>query len=129
MEYNTKEELMAAFPELTAQIQAEARAAEQQRIADIDAVSMPGFESIIDAAKADPTQTAGSVAMAIIAQQKQQGAQYMHDMRDDATNSGANSVPAAATLEGTENDPRAQAEQEAKEATEMWKKRQKGENR
>lgn len=120
MEYNTKEELMDAFPELIAQIREDARAAEQQRIAEIDAVAMPGFEDVVQNAKADPKQNASTVAMAIIMQQKQQGVRYMQDARADAQIGNANAVPA----DGREgiSDAGNDAEQEAKEAVAMWKK-------
>lgn len=91
----TKEQLMGAFPELTAQIMAAAQTAERDRITDIDNVALPGFESIISAAKADPAQNAGTVAMAIIAEQKKQGANYMAGAAVDAETSGANNVAAA----------------------------------
>lgn len=120
MEYNTKEELMDAFPELIAQIQEDARAAEQQRIAEIDAVAMPGFETIVENAKADPKQNASTVAMAIITQQKQQGINYMQNARADAQVGNANAVPAT----GQEGvlDPEKDTAQEAREAVAMWKK-------
>lgn len=95
-EIKSTDELMAAYPELTAQIGAEARNAERERIAAIDEQSIPGFEGIIAEAKADPTKTAGDVAMQIIAEAKRrdknQGMNYLSGVRKDAEGDGSGGV-------------------------------------
>lgn len=99
---NTREELIAAYPELIAQIQADAQSAERDRISAIDGVALPGFEAIVAAAKADPTKNAGTVAMEIIQAQKQQGGAYLKQARQDAQESNANQVPGAETPDDSE---------------------------
>lgn len=123
MDIKTKEELLAAFPELTAQLQADAQAGERDRIAAIDSVAMPGFEGIVTAAKADPAQNAGTVAMAIIAEQKKQGKSYLTGAALDAIGSGANSVPAAETPEDNrEPSPEDEAKTDAKAAVALFER-------
>lgn len=51
---------------------AEGAKLEAKRIADLDAVALPGFEAITAAHKADVTKTAADLAMAINAEQKKQ---------------------------------------------------------
>lgn len=119
----TKEELLAAYPELAAQLQADAQADERERIAAIDGVALPGFEAIIAAAKADPAQNAGSVAVAIIAEQKKQGDKYLAGAALDAIGSGANSVPAAdAPEDAGEQSPEDEAKADAKAAVSFFER-------
>lgn len=106
---NTMEELNQALPELTATIRAEAAKAERERIIAIDALSMTGFEGIVDAAKADPAQTAGSVAIAIITAQKKQEKAYLKDAKSDADSGGVNGVKGESAPEKEEEDPVAAA--------------------
>ena len=113
---NTMEELRAQYPEMTAQIAAEAAEAERQRILAIDAVGMPGFETIIEEAKADSTKDAGWAAMAIIAEQKKMGTIRMSEMREDAED-------AAVEIEDDETPlEKNNAEADAKETVALWKK-------
>lgn len=55
--------------------------AERDRIAGIEAMAMPGFEDLIQRAKEDPAQNAGTVAQAIILAQKQAGGVAMEQIR------------------------------------------------
>lgn len=97
MEFENVEQLEEKYPELTAQLRREAAEAaaknERERIGGIDAVAMPGFEKIIADAKADPEQNAGTVAMAIVKAQKEQGEKFLTGRKVDAGE--ANKVPAA----------------------------------
>ena len=43
----TVDDLKAAFPDLTKQIEEAATAAERQRIRDIEEVALPGFENVV----------------------------------------------------------------------------------
>lgn len=113
---NTMEELRAQYPEMTAQITAEAAQAERERILAIDAVSMPGFEKIIEEAKADGTKDAGWAAMAMIAEQKKLGGIRVNEMREDAE-------AAAVEIEDDETPlEKDNADADAKETVALWKK-------
>lgn len=120
MEINSKEELLAAYPNLVAQIQTDAQTAERERISGIDAVALPGFDEIVSAAKADPSQNAGTVAMAIIEKQKKQGINYVAAANRDANNSGANNVPAA-PMEGAKDEGK-HTKTDAKNAVKLFEK-------
>lgn len=119
----TKDELQTAYPELTAEIQQEAASAERTRIAEIDAVALPGYENIVAEAKADPTKNAGSVAMEIIAKQKKQGETYMQKVKEDIKAGCVDEVPGAPTP-GEEDE--ASPEDEAKEFVKLWNAHGKG---
>lgn len=130
-EIKTKEQLAEKFPELTAQIAKEAAEAaatkaaqeERERIAGIDALAMPGFEDIIQNAKADPAQNAGTVAQAMILAQKQAGGAALENIQKDAKDSGVNEVPAASSEAGAGADSGEETlEAAAKAAVEAWKK-------
>ena len=125
-EIKTKEQLAEKFPDLTAQIAKEAAdgaaKAERERIAGIEALAMPGFEDIIQKAKADPAQNAGTVAMAIVVAQKQAGSAAMEQIQKDAKASNVNEVPAASSEAGADGGSEETVEQAAKAAVEAWKK-------
>ncbi|MCD8052251.1 MAG: Clp protease ClpP [Clostridiales bacterium] len=125
-EIKTVEDLTKALPELVAQVRTAAQTAERERIQAIDEVAMPGYEGIITAAKADPEQTAGNVAMQIIAAQKKQGENYLTGARNDANGDdgegGPNHVPAAEGPEDNEDNPEADAAADVA----AWKKRKGG---
>lgn len=88
----TVDDLKAAFPDLTKQIEEAATAAERQRIRDIEEVALPGFENVVNEAKFEKPVAAGDVAKAIVAEQRKQGGKYIQDRDDDAKNSGAGNV-------------------------------------
>jgi ATP-dependent protease ClpP protease subunit len=117
-EIKSVEQLLAAYPDLAGQLTSGAAEAERKRIASIDAVALPGFEKIIAEAKADPKQTAGTAAMAIIMAQKEQGKTYLDGARKDAK--AANDVEStpAPKDEGEEKS----VEDEAKAAVELFEK-------
>ncbi|MCL2107805.1 MAG: Clp protease ClpP [Oscillospiraceae bacterium] len=106
MEIKTVEELRAAHPELTAQIAAEATAAERKRIQDIENVALAGFEEVINKAKFESPVAASEVALQIIAEQKKQGTSYLAKVSEDVADSGIGSVESGA-YEGLsdESDP------------------------
>ena len=97
-------ELMKAYPGLTNEIREEAAQAERKRIESIDALALPGFEEIISNAKKDGTQTAGSVAMAIIMAQKEKGQTYLDKAKDDAEAANSVNSEAAPEAEGKETE-------------------------
>lgn len=92
MEIKTVNELKAAYPELTAQIENAAIAAERKRIKDIESVSLAGYEKITNAAKFENPISSGELAMQIIAEQKKQKAAYTANVEADVADSGVNDV-------------------------------------
>ena len=84
----TLDELKQENGALLAQIRAEAAQQERERISAIEALSMAGFEDLIENAKNAPEATAESVAVKIVARQKEQGSQFLKDRQKDVTDSG-----------------------------------------
>ena len=84
----TLDELKQENGALLAQIRAEAAQQERERISAIEALSMAGFEDLIENAKNDPEATAESVAVKIVARQKEQGSQFLKGRQKDVTDSG-----------------------------------------
>lgn len=103
-EIKTVADLKTAFPDLTAQIEQDATAAERTRIQDIEGVAIDGFETIVNDAKFKNHVDAGDVAKAILAEQKKQGGKYIQDRDDDAKNSGAGKVGTGSQREGMGGD-------------------------
>ncbi len=103
-EIKTVADLKTAFPDLTAQIEQDATAAERTRIQDIEGVAIDGFETIVNDAKFKNPVDVGDVAKAILAEQKKQGGKYIQDRDDDAKNSGAGKVGAGSQREGMGGD-------------------------
>lgn len=99
----TVEDLKAAYPVLVKQITADAESGERKRIQEIENVALAGFESIVSEAKFSKPVSAGEVAMAIVAAQKQQAADYIEKREDDAKNGNVGKV-AAGSKEGTRDD-------------------------
>ncbi|MCL1903996.1 MAG: Clp protease ClpP [Oscillospiraceae bacterium] len=93
----TVEELKAAYPDLTKQIEDSAAKvsteAERKRIQDIEGVAIAGFEEVVQKAKfGEEPVAAADVAMAIIAAQKQQAAAYLANVEKDIASSGMSGV-------------------------------------
>ena len=123
----TAEQLAEAYPDLVNQIKAEAASEggeyERARIADIEAQAMPGFEDIVEAAKADSSKNGDTVAKEIIARMKEQGNDYLQGVKDDIKDSKAGEVEGA----DTDTDQGAMTEEQeaeaiAKEVAAQWKK-------
>ena len=108
MEIKTVDELKAAYPELTAQIEANAVAAERKRIKDIESVALPGYEAIVSKAKFETPVDSGTLAAQIIAKQKEQGKNYLDNVSEDVESSGMDEVRTSASEMGadaTETNP------------------------
>jgi hypothetical protein len=108
VEIENVEQLAQAYPELVAQVRSTAAQAERARITGIDAVAVAGFEDIINKAKEDPNQNAGTVAVDIIKAQKKAGETYL-EQREKETEP-TNAVPAAGTPEGESDEGKEKAE-------------------
>ena len=103
MEIKTVDELKAAYPELTAQIEANAVAAERKRIQDIENIALPGYEAIV---KFEAPVNSGEVAMQIITKQREQGKNYLAGVSADVNDSGMKEVkPAAGEPGAVETNP------------------------
>ena len=103
----TLDELTREAPELLAEIQKNAAKAERDRLQAIDALAMPGYEDLIDAAKDDPEATDQTVAVQIIARQKKQQETFGAARDQDIRDSGVNDV------EGSQGDDEAEDELES----------------
>ncbi len=102
----TLENMEQDHKELLMEIRADAAKAERERLRSIEDMGMPGFEDLISAAKEDPEATAQSVAVQIIARQRQQGKAFLKDRDSDAENGGVNGVEGS--MSGQGNDPDAE---------------------
>lgn len=100
----TLDELRNQEPELLAQIQTEAAAAERARITAIEGMTLAGYEDLIDSAKANPTATAESVAVQIISRQKKQGEEFLRNRAKDVTEGNVNGVTGSANSGGNPDD-------------------------
>lgn len=100
-EIKTVDELKAAYPELTAQITANAIAAERKRIQDIESIALPGYEAIVSKAKFEAPVDSGAVAMQIIAKQREQGKNYLAGISADVSDSGMEEVRTTPSETGT----------------------------
>lgn len=92
----TLDELKEQNPELYAQISAAAKKEERERLKAIDNMSMAGYEDIVNEAKSDPNATAETMAMQIIARQKQQGKNWLQNRDEDVKDSGTAEVKGTA---------------------------------
>ena len=91
-EIKTVADLKAAFPELTKQIEEAATAAERTRIQDIEEMAMPGTEVMTAEAKFTKPLSASDYAKAAMKQIKNQGAEMLNSLQEDADGSGMNHV-------------------------------------
>lgn len=102
----TVDELKAAYPDLTAAIENSATEKERNRIKELQAAAVGGFEDIVNEAMFDKPVSAGEMALKILMKQKEQGGQYMTDRTADVADSNVNSVGADAGEKGGEaEDP------------------------
>lgn len=75
-EHTTVDQLREANPALLAQVQQDAVAAERERLSDIDALTIPGYEDMANQAKENGT-SALDFQKQIVAAMKQKGTDYM----------------------------------------------------
>ena len=92
----TLDELEKENKELLNEIRSAAAKAERDRLSAIEGMSMAGFEDLITAAKENPTATAESVAVQIVARQKQQSGAFLKDRDKDVKDSNVGEVGAEA---------------------------------
>ncbi len=106
MEIKTIDELKAAYPDLTATIENNATEKERNRIKELQAAAIGGFEDIVNEAMFDKPVSAGEMALKILMKQKEQGGQYLSDRAVDVEDSHINKVGTAVTEKGGESvDP------------------------
>ena len=102
----TVDELKTAYPDLTAAIENSATKKERNRIKELQAAAVGGFEEIVNEAMFDKPVSAGEMALKILMKQKEQGGQYMTDRAADVADSNVNGVGAGAKEKGGEaEDP------------------------
>lgn len=98
----TVEALKAAYPNLSAAIENNARAEERKRIKELEDAAPDGFEDIVKDAKFENPISAGEMAVKILMKQKQQGGRFLAGREADVTDSGLNEVGASASEKGSE---------------------------
>lgn len=98
----TVDELKTAYPDLTAAIENSATEKERNRIKELQAAAVGGFEDIVNEAMFDKPVSAGEMALKILMKQKEQGGQYMADRAADVEDSHVNGVGAGAGEKGGE---------------------------
>ena len=102
----TIEALKAAYPDLTAAIEDNARKEERNRIKALEDAAVGGFEDIVKDAKFVNPISAGEMALKIVMEQKKQGGAYLQNREEDVTNSHVSDVGAGASEKGGEGkDP------------------------
>ena len=100
----TLDQLRDGNPALLAQVQQEAVAAERERLSDIDALTVPGYEDLAEQAKANGT-SAIDFQKQIVAAMKQKGASFLQARQQETQ-------PAASVAGGTPTDNGRNEEQE-----------------
>ena len=100
----TVEQLREANPALLAQVQQDAVAAERERLSDIDALTVPGYEDMAEQAKANGT-SAADFHKQIVAAMKQKGTNFMQARQQET-------APAAQVAGGQPQDNGRTEEQE-----------------
>ena len=102
----TIEALKAAYPDLTATIEDNARKEERNRIKALEDAAVGGFESIVHDAKFVNPISAGEMALQIVMEQKKQGGAYLQNREEDVTDSHVSDVGTGASEKGGEGkDP------------------------
>lgn len=102
----TIEALKAAYPDLTAAIEDNARKEERSRIKALEDAAVGGFESIVHDAKFVNPISAGDMALKIVMEQKKQGGTYLANREEDVNDSHVADVGASASEKGNETkDP------------------------
>ena len=102
----TIEALKAAYPDLTATIEDNARKEERNRIKALEGAAVGGFESIVHDAKFVNPISAGEMALQIVMEQKKQGGAYLQNREEDVTDSHVSDVGTGASEKGGEGkDP------------------------
>lgn len=86
------------FGAVAAELIAEGKTAERDRIIGIEAAAMPGHEAIIKAHKADPSKSAADAALAVIAAENAVRGKHLEALKTDETSvKGLRSEPANGT--------------------------------
>ncbi len=98
----TIDELKMTYPDLTAAIENSAMEKERNRIKELQAAAVDGFEEIVNEAMFDKPISAGEMALKILMEQKKQGGQYMKALVADVADSNVNGVGIGAKEKGEE---------------------------
>ena len=100
MDIKTVDDLRKAYPALVDEIEQaaakdageKARAAERQRIRDLEDMALAGSETLLAEAKYEKPMSAEDFAKALVKNAKAQGASYLEQVKKDAEGSGVNAV-------------------------------------
>ena len=95
-ENTTVEQLKDANPALLASIQQAAITAERDRLSDIDALTLPGYEEMAEKAKADGT-SAADFQKQLVKAMKEKGSEFLNQRKDET-------APAADVTGGAPED-------------------------
>ena len=119
MEINelTLDQLREGNPALLEQIQQSAVEAERERLSDIDALTIPGYEEMAEQAKADGTSVM-EFQKQIVAAMKQKGDTFMQARQQETAK--AQAVPGGAAEDDAETED-AKAKRDAEQVAEYAK--------
>lgn len=93
---------------------ADGQAAENDRIHDLEAAALPGFEALLATAKKDPAVTAGDLAVKIVAAQKEQGQKFLSSTESASQSLAGKDLPAPGAGSDSLDDFGGDAETDAK---------------
>lgn len=99
----TAEQLQAQNPALLSEIQQSAVQAERERLSDIDALTVPGYEALADEAKKKGT-SAMEFQKQIVAAMKQKGTNFMQQRAEETKPAGEIAGGAAQSNGKTEQE-------------------------
>lgn len=101
MDAITMEQLSETSPDLIEQIRQSAVAAERERLADIDALTVPGYEEMAQAAKQDGT-SAFDFQKQLVTAMKEKGKAFIQNRQEETK--PADNVPGAAPAGGIDEE-------------------------
>lgn len=121
-------QLREQYPDLVAEVQAQAAKAERERIAAIDEIAAGIPAGMVADAKYGNPRTAGELAVEALKADRKLAADYLAQAEDDADNSGADAVEAepAPSDEKTDEEEQAEAEEEVKAMAKLFANYKKG---
>lgn len=112
----TVEELREAYPELAAQIEAQAATAERGRIREIDEIAKDIAPDLVAKAKFEEPMTAAQLALASVKANAARGAAFLASLDEDGKESGADEIDADPNGGADEEDDEKKKEEEEAEA-------------
>lgn len=99
-----KNELKNKYPDIFNEVKKEGMQEERERIKNIDELSMPGYEEILNKAKFESGITAEMTAMEIVKAQKEKGSTFLENREKEVLNSNVNKVNGTVETDKTEDE-------------------------